>query len=450
MLEKNRLVLSGAAVLMMCTLCSCGKKEDDTNRNNTRNTVVITTEEKTSGDTTSDITTTTTTSTDTETTTEQSTSEEVTSENTEEAKPPFSDSIDVSTEDGSASTQFFALDTIISVSVYGENAETAVKEIANLIDRLDAVLSTERTDSELYKLNSNGKAACSDDLLNVAARAKQFSLDTDGAFDVTVYPLVKLWGFVGTNQNSDHSVPSEEDIKSALTLVNHENITISELPAHEWPNAYTDGYVSEGDVSTQLFGIEYAGSGITMDFGAIGKGYIGDKTAELLLSKKDEGLTGAMVSLGGNICFIGSKPDGKQWRVGIQNPDAPRGELIAKLSFDAQSANDLKPISVVTSGTYERNFELDGKSYHHILDPKTGYPAETDLESVTVVSEDSTLADALSTALIVMGYEKAVEFWKTGPYDFEMVLIDKNNAVFVTEGLKDNYSSDGYTEFISR
>ena len=452
MFRKYRSVLSVIAVLTVSMLSSCGKKENGTDQNNTRSTVLITTQTEVVASTTteSDITTSDTVSSDTGTTTEQTTTEEITSENTEEAKPPFSDSIDVFTEDGSASAQFFALDTLISIKVYGENSETVVKDTADLIDHMDGILSTERTDSELYRLNTTGKAACSDDLLNTITKAKQISTDTNGTFDVTVYPLVKLWGFTDLSEDAEHSMPSEEDIKSALVLLGSEDINIKELPAGEWPNAYTDGYVSAGDTSTQLFGIEYAKDGMAVDLSAIGKGYIGDKISELLLSRKDEGLTGAVISLGGSICLVGSKPDGSKWGVGIRDPRGSADQTIAVLSFEAQYGDDLSPISISTAGTYERYVEIDNYFYHHILDPKTGYPTETDLLSATVLTEDGALADALSTALVVMGRDKAIEFWRNGPYDFEMVLIGDDYSLYVTEGLKDIYSSSEQTEFISR
>ena len=168
-----------------------------------------------------------------------------------------------------------------------------------------------------------------------------------------------------------------------------------------------------------------------MDFGGIAKGYASERVMERY---RECDITSGMVSLGGNVQVLGEKPDGSAWRVGIQDPEGTRGEQVAVL--------EVTDCAVVTSGGYERYFEEDGNTYIHILDPVTGYPAERDLASVTVISEDGTLADALSTALYIMGFDDAVSYWRAHEGEFETVLITDQGTIFVTEGIYEHLSSE--------
>lgn len=214
-------------------------------------------------------------------------------------------------------------------------------------------------------------------------------------FDFTIYPLMKLWGF----PSGEYHVPSKGEIGELLPLVDASQV--------------------------RLDGMEVSlGEGQQTDLGGIAKGYTSARVMEIY---KEYGITSGMVSLGGNIQMLNRKPDGSGWRVGIQDPAGDQGEVAAVLEAENQA--------VVTSGGYERYFEEDGNTYIHILDPRTGYPAEGDLASVTVVSADGTLADALSTALYIMGREGAVSYWKTYGEDFELVLITAEGDIYVTEGI---------------
>ena len=379
--------------------------------------------------------------------------EEITVENTtdttgESEKPeadlpttestPFSDSIDIETGEKSSSTTFFAMDTVIGLTVYGEDSEVSLKESADLIDRLDGVFSTERTDSEVYYLNNNGNAACSDELIEVIKMSQELSHETDGAFNIALYPLSDAWGFFSKN----YRVPDDTEISELLLQTNPDNVEVLELPAREWSNAVSSGYADDEESGELLFGVRFKENGMKIDLGAIAKGYIADEVNELLTSKDENALTGAMISLGGSISFIGSKPDGKPWRVGIQNPYGSQGDYIAVISIDGLSDNGMSAMSVVTAGTYERYFEQDGNYYHHIIDPATGYPADTDIVSATIISSDSAVADALSTIAVLLGYDKTVELWHMGKYDFEMVLVKSDTSIYVTEGIADSFSSD--------
>ncbi len=357
---------------------------------------------------------------------------------------PFSDSIDIETGENSASTTFFAMDTVIGLTVYGADAEASLKESADLIDRLDGVFSTERPDSEVYYLNNNGNAACSDELIEVIKMSQELSHETDGAFNIALYPLSDAWGFFSKN----YRVPDDTEIGELLLQTNPDNAEVLELPAREWSNAVSSGYADDEESGELLFGVRFKENGMKIDLGAIAIGYIADEVNELLTSKDENALTGAMISLGGNISFIGSKPDGKPWRVGIQNPYGSQGDYIAVISIDGLSDNGMSAMSVDTAGIYERCFEQDGNYYHHIIDPATGYPADTDIVSATIISSDSAVADALSTIAILLGYDKTVELWRMGKYDFEMVLVKSDTSIYVTEGIVDSFSSDLQAEVI--
>ena len=295
----------------------------------------------------------------------------------------------------SCTRQIFAMDTFMSFTAYGKNSEEAVTAAVEEVQRLDALLSTGSSSSEISKLNDAGRGTVSEDTAVILERALDVYETTGGMFDFTIYPLMKLWGF----PSGEYHVPSKGEIGELLPLVDASQV--------------------------QLDGVEVSlGEGQQVDLGGIAKGYTSARIMEIY---KEYGITSGMVSLGGNIQMLNRKPDGSGWRVGIQDPAGDQGEVAAVLEAENQA--------VVTSGGYERYFEEDGNTYIHILDPGTGYPAEGDLASVTVVSADGTLADALSTALYIMGREGAVSYWKTYGEDFELVLITAEGEIYATEGI---------------
>ena len=174
-----------------------------------------------------------------------------------------------------------------------------------------------------------------------------------------------------------------------------------------------------------------------IDFGGIAKGYTGQKLAELF---QEYGVSSALVSLGGNIQAIGTKPDGNSWKVGIRDPKGGQQDYIGVLSVENQA--------VVTSGGYERYFEENGETYIHIINPRTGYPADGDLLSVTIVSKDGTLADGMSTALYIMGYEKACQFWRQHREEFNVILVTDDGKIHISENLKGNFQTEWELEMI--
>ena len=289
----------------------------------------------------------------------------------------------------------------MNFKVYGENAKTAVNEASALVEDLENKLSVTNPESEISKINSSANNAIkiSEDTLALISTALDVNKKSGGAFDITIYPIVKLWGFT----TGKYEVPNKEEILKNLEYVDSSNITLNE---------------KEGTVTVP--------QNIEIDLGGIAKGYAGKKAAEKIRSM---GIESALLNLGGNIQTIGSKPDGSAWGVSICNPEDSSKQLCRIEVVDK---------AVVTSGGYQRYFEENGKSYHHIIDPKSGYPAENGLLSVTIVDEDGMLCDALSTTLFVLGKDKALEYCEK--YGIEAILMTDDKKIYVTDGLKESFS----------
>ncbi len=270
----------------------------------------------------------------------------------------------------------FAMDTVMELQVWGKEANKALDALEKLLKDMDGRWSATDTGSALYAYNNNGTVSWTADEAAFLQRANRLSRRTDGAFSPKLYALMDAWGFY----DDSHSVPSQEQITKAL--------------ADE-----------------------------RMDLGGIVKGYAGDQAVQLLKQYK---VDRAILNLGGNIQTYGEKPNGEAWQIGIQDPDggAPLGTVKVHGTM-----------AIVTSGDYQRYFEKDGVKYHHIMDPKTGVPAQSGLRSVTVISKDGTLADALSTSFFVMGLEKGSEFWRSSS-DFEVVFVTDGGKIYATEGVK--------------
>ncbi len=311
-------------------------------------------------------------------------------------------------QDVSASRQLFAMDTVMSFEAHGRHAEEAVEEAVKEVQRLESLFSTEIETSEIFALNKNGQGDVSEDTLAVIKEALRIHEETGGLFDLSVYPLMKLWGFAGR----DYHVPPQEEIDALLPEVDASKIAV------------------EGNHVV-------LGEGRQIDLGGIAKGYASGRIMEIF---KEYGIKSGLVSLGGNVQAAGAKADGSKWRIGIRDPEGEQGEIIGVLQMEDKA--------VITSGGYERYFEEDGKKYIHILDPRTGYPAGGDLSSVTVVSEDGMLADALSTSLYLMGFEKAKAYWEEHREEFDMILITEDREIFVTDGIGKDFSTEEKLEVL--
>ena len=320
--------------------------------------------------------------------------------------------------------QLFAMDTYMEFTAYGKNSEKAVDAAIEEVQKLDAMLSAENSKSEVYALNEQGNLQATDDLAELILRGKEIYQETDGLFDDTIYPVMKLWGFPTGN----YHVPTAAEVQKKLALVDGNKVEIQTRDSDE-----------KGRDSKEKTKFVTLGADQQIDFGGIAKGYTGQKLAELF---QEYGVSSALVSLGGNIQAIGTKPDGSSWKVGIRDPKGGQQDYIGVLFVENQA--------VVTSGGYERYFEQDGVTYHHIIDPTTGYPADSGLLSVSIVSADGTMCDALSTSLFIMGKDKAIEYWRAHSDEFDIILYDKENKVYVSEGIAEDFTSDFDTEVVKK
>lgn len=288
----------------------------------------------------------------------------------------------------------FAMDTVMELTAYGAG-DTLMQEAEQRILDLEALLSVTDENSEIYALNRDGEAALSADTEALLEQALEVCDKTGGALDISIYPVLRAWGFTtGTYQ-----IPDSSELAALLTAVDHSRITV-------------------GDGTATL------PAGMEVDLGSVAKGYTGDQVTQLL---RDGSVTSALLNLGGNVQVIGGKPDGSSWRVAVQDPEG-EGYL---------GVLELRDKAAITSGGYERYFVgEDGTVYWHILDPSTGAPAHSGLVSVTIVGDSGTVCDALSTALFVMGLEDAADYWRQYG-GFDAVFLTEEGDVYITEGLQD-------------
>ncbi len=304
--------------------------------------------------------------------------------------------------------QLFAMDTVMTFTAYGPNGETAVAAAMAEVQRLDALWSTGNPSSEVSRLNAAGYGAVSADTERLLREAMAVYEKTGGLFDYTIYPLMELWGF----SSGEPHVPAQADVEKTLALVDGSRLCLE------------DGQVVLGE-------------GQRIDLGGIGKGFASARIMEVF---RENGVEAGMVSLGGNVQTLGEKPDGEPWRIGIRDPAGAQNAYLGVLSTTDRA--------VVTSGGYERYFEENGQRYIHILDPRTGEPANSGLLSATVVSADGSLADGLSTALFIMGRENATAFWEDHREEFDMILIGEDRSVYITEGIYDSFRTEEKLEVL--
>ncbi|MGN0358715.1 MAG: FAD:protein FMN transferase [Candidatus Fimousia sp.] len=301
-------------------------------------------------------------------------------------------------------TELFAMDTYITMTAYGEDAGKALSEVEYKLTELEKLWSVTDSESDIYAVNhNNGQATMvSEETEVLLSFVLQMSEETNGALDPTIYPVLTAWGFT----TDEKRIPSDTEITDLLRYVGYQHVKLE-------------------DRNVLL------AEGMMLDIGAVGKGYASDLAAQIL---RDNGINSALLDFGGNIQTVGEKPDGSPWRIGVRDP----------LSSDTLGVLEISNMAVVTSGNYERYFiGEDGKQYGHIIDPVTCYPVENGLASVTVISEEGRLCDALSTSLFVMGLDNAIEYWKEHQ-NFEMILITDNREIYLTDGIKDVFSLDSH------
>lgn len=292
----------------------------------------------------------------------------------------------------------FFFDTVITIEAY-TNDESILDDAIAECQRYDDLLSKTKEGSDVWNINhANGeRVAVSQETLDIIRKALEYSKLSDGKFDITIEPCVALWDFTGENMGV---LPDEAELAEAASHVDYTKVDVT-------------------DEGVQL------PAGETIDLGAIAKGYITDRIKDFLVER---GITCGMLNFGGNVLAIGSKPDGSNWNIGIQDPASTTGESIAVVPVSDSA--------VVTSGIYERGFDVDGVRYHHILDTSTGWPVQNELAGITILASDAFDADALSTTVFAMGLEEGTAFVE-GLDGVEAVFITRDEQVSWTSGLND-------------
>ena len=309
--------------------------------------------------------------------------------------------------------QVFAMDTVMTLTAYGKNAEAGLDDAEAVIVSMDSMLDPELSTSVTYSINQamGANVAVTGQVAKMLSTAQLVYDRSEGALDLSIYPLVKLWGFI----DSKYYIPSDDEIELNKQKLCFDRLVLTSFPAS---GSYAVSIPEGGQIS----------------FGSVAKGCTAENAIEAM---RQAGVTSGIISLGGNVQTLGLKPDGTNWNIGIQDPKNPSSHL---------GVLSLGETAVVTSGSYQRYFEgLDGKTYHHIINPTTGRPVSNGLVSLTVICDDGTMADALSTALFVLGENKAINYWRTYG-GFEMVIVKNDNSIICTKGLLEKFtlSNDSY------
>ncbi len=307
-----------------------------------------------------------------------------------------------------------AMGTAIKKTLYAEDPsilDSVNRSIDKRLQALEQQISYRLPDSEVSHCNRNyaadGKYELSEELLTYLNEELKLYKETDGAYNPCIRPLAGLWGI----EDGNDKIPSQKSIDKVLPLI-------------------------DGDkIETYDSGVIFHDNDMMLDFGATGKGIASDEIRTLL---KSSGIQGGVISIGGSICVYGDKGDGKDWHIGIQDPRAEDGEVLGVVDVPGT-------VTVSTSGDYEKFFEKDGIRYHHILDPSTGYPADSGLISVTIIHQSGLVSDGLSTACFVMGLDKSMEY--LNKKEIAGIFVTKDKKVYVTDSIKKDFrvSAKGYS-----
>ena len=358
-------------------------------------------------------------------------------------------------------SSLFAMNTIMELEVAGD--EQLLRDAEEMIRSLEKELSVTDENSEIARLNQTGEAKLGGQVADILERTLDLCEETGGALDISIYPVLRAWGFT----TGSYRVPDDSEIRELLTKVDYSRIEMWDLGDGDEVAASEDAAEDIGeevdkdaavdssdavnkDATVDSSGIvikdaadkyEFAKEhnqegcftklqeGMQIDLGSVVKGYTATAVADYF---KKEGVASALINLGGNVQCVGTKPNGEKWKVAVKSPfsDSSTGIL---------GVIEASDVAIITSGGYERFFEDNGEIYWHILDPKTGRPARSGLASVTVIGTDGLYCDGLSTALFVMGPDRAIEFWKAND-DFDAVMVTEDGKVYVTEGVSTGFS----------
>ena len=305
-----------------------------------------------------------------------------------------------------AQRQVFAMDTIMTLTAYGRNAERGLTAAQGVIQSMNDMLDPDIETSTTYQINhaNGGNVSISGQVANMLSTAQTVYKQSGGALDITIYPVIQKWGF----DSGRYYVPTDEELWEDLVRKGFDKMVLTSFPSS---GSYAVSFPANTAIS----------------FGAVAKGCAAENAISAM---RNVGVKSGIVSLGGNVQTLGVKPDGSLWNVAVQDPNNT-ASYVGVLSVGQ--------IAVVTSGTYQRFFIQNGKTYHHLINPETGRPINNTLKSVTIVTEDGTLADCLSTAMFVLGQSKALNYWRQYG-GFDMVLVNNDNEVICTKGLIEKFT----------
>ena len=298
------------------------------------------------------------------------------------------------------------LHTVVQMQVYHEGVEDVMQEAIDYMAEMETLLSTNVEGSDVYKINKNAgiePVEVQPETMEIIKRSIQIAEESDGLFDISIGVLTDLWQ-IGS---ADARVPEESEIIEAVNLIDYEKINIDE----------------------ENMTVMLEEEGMSLELGGISKGYIGSGIVEIF---EENNITTAIINLGGNVVVMGTSPSNEDgWNVGVQDPDEVRGEIVG--------TQRVINSAIVTSGIYERYLEVDGTKYHHIMDPRTGYPLDNEISGVTVFAPTSFDGDSYSTALFLMGIEEGIEFINSKD-GFEVAYVDKDGGVHLSAGIQDSFN----------
>ncbi len=303
--------------------------------------------------------------------------------------------------------EVYAMDTVMTLTAYGKQADAGLTAAESIIMSMDAALDPELNTSTVYAINhaQGAGTVISGQIAKMISTAHTVYTQSEGALDLTIYPLVKRWGFI----DGKYYVPTADEIAQDLARLCFDKLVLTSFPAS---GSYSVTIPSYGEMS----------------FASVAKGCAADNAVEAM---RQAGVTSGIISLGGNVQTLGLKPDGSNWNVAVQDPNNTSSYL---------GVVSVGETAVVTSGGYQRNFtDSRGSTYQHIINPTSGYPVTNALKSVTIICEDGTLADCLSTAMFVLGQTRAINYWRTYG-GFEMILVNADSQIICTKGLIEEFT----------
>lgn len=309
--------------------------------------------------------------------------------------------------------QVFAMDTVMTLTAYGKHREEGLNLAESVIVSMDSMLDPDIVTGTTYAINNaqGANVSVSGQVAKMLSTAATVYKQSGGALDLSLYPVIKRWGFT----DGRYYVPNEEELAADLALSAYDKMVLTSFP------------------SSGSFSVSFP-AGTQISFGAVGKGCASENA---IAAMRGAGVESGIVSLGGNVQTLGLKPDGTNWNIAVTDPNNPSSYL---------GVISVGETAVITSGTYQRYFSQNGKTYHHLINPASGRPINNTLSSVTVICEDGTMADCLSTAMFILGESKALNYWRTYG-GFEMILVNKDKQITCTKGLIEKFTlaNNSYT-----